>query len=157
MLFGYNTPVGFWGGEVAYRPNVLARVFQFSASVGLGIPEGFKLSGGINLFPFKDRRLTPFLGGSYTVAFGAWYPSKSNTESVRVGQNNYLNPFLGLKFNSRKGSGFLKLIIGYSFLQGSPNFTITPGTASSGINYNDYYSKRLNDDYFVGLGIGGTF
>lgn len=157
MMFGRNTPVGFWGGECAYRPAIAARMLQLSAGIGIGFPEGIKLSAGLNLLPFKERRLTPFSGVSYTFASGQSFPSDDNTESIKIGSHNYINAIGGLRVSILADHGYLKLISGYSFLVGQPNITVTPGTINSGNNYSEFYAKRISSDYFIGIGIGGYF
>mgnify|MGYP001603308232 CR=1 FL=1 len=156
LIFGRNSPVGYFGMEAAYRPAFLRRTFQGTVSIGFAWPEGVKFSGGVNIFPLADHRLAPFAGTSFTFAAGAWYPSENGTESITLGQHKYLNPYVGLQLYDKKRIMFVKLVFGYSILIGNPNIVIAQGQTNSGINWYGYYSRKVISEYFVAFGFGAN-
>lgn len=159
MVLGYNSPFGFWGGNFQYRPIKLMQVY---AGGGITQWTGGKFSIGLNVFPFKERRLTPFLSGCYTYINGRNVSIQddngNNTPVVIVGPNKYVNAYAGLQFNGLKSRGaHIKLLLGYSFLLGSPNFSIIPSTYSSQIDFYSEYSTLLRRPFFIAIEVGTSF
>jgi hypothetical protein len=128
LLSGYNSPLGFFGMKVGYKPIFCKGKIQFDAGIGITNLQS-RISLGANVFLFKERMLTPYFGLDYAVGMPGSKLDKPGGDVYKIGVSDYLDPYFGLRI--RLNTFFaIKLKSGYSFLLNNPEI-YAPGTTNT--------------------------
>lgn len=149
MGVGRNTPVGVWG--VFYAQGVSIKSGMLEVKGGIGLEEGFVMSGGFGLRILKKNdKLEIFGEVDYSHHFSGTieYEENNITDIYNTSSISYIHSSINFRYFV---DYFLILQIqsGYSFLVSNP---IIQHQYGPNLNY-DNTNKRISNGFMLGLNI----